>query len=60
MPVDTVESEVALKLTKTSLKSQTRDLIAVYVRKTYQLRLGPLLKLRNQADVELKRLHELR
>ena len=60
MPVDTVESAVALNLTKISLKSQTRDLIAVYMRKTYQLRLGPLLKMRNQADDELKRLYELR
>ena len=60
MPVDTVESEVALTLTKLSLKPQTRDLIATYLRKTYQLRLGPLLKMRNQADTELKRLYELR
>ena len=60
MPVDTVESEVVRTLTKISLKPQTRDLIAAYMRTTYHLRLGPLLKMRDQADVELKRLYELR
>ncbi len=60
MPVDTVESELALTLTKISLKAETRDLIAAFLRKTYQLRLGPLLKMRDQADVELKRLFQLR
>jgi site-specific DNA recombinase len=60
MPIDTVEREVATTLTKISLKPATRDLIAAYLRKSYQLRLGPLLKMRNQAEVELKRLYELR
>jgi site-specific DNA recombinase len=59
-PVDKVEVYVSQTLTSISLKPETVELIVSYLRRTYQLRLGPLLKLQNQADVELQRLYELR
>jgi site-specific DNA recombinase len=60
IPVDKVEERVSQDLTSISLKPQTIEVIAVYLRKKYQERLGPTLKMREQADMGLKRLYELR
>ncbi len=60
VPVDLAEEHLAKLLTSISLKSETIDLIMDRIRKRYQERLAPILRLRDQADAEIKRLKELR
>jgi site-specific DNA recombinase len=60
IPVDVVEQGVEANLDRISLREETVELIELFVRKTYQKRMVPLLTMRNQADVELNRLYGLR
>ena len=60
VPVKQVEDTTADLLAKVSLRPETVKLINAFLRQTYYLRIGALRKKREQADVELKKLQELR
>lgn len=60
IPVSKVDEEMLLLLNKISLKPKTLDLLIAFLRKTYFERVSVLQKKRDQADLELKKLYELR
>ena len=55
-----VESETNTLLKNISLKPETTKLINAFLRRTYYLRIGSLKQKRDQADVELKKIYEMR
>lgn len=55
-----IEDTTSQLLTKISLRPETTELINAYLRQTYFLRIGALRKKREQAEIELKKLYELR
>ena len=60
VPIKQIEDTTADLLAKVSLRPETVKLINAFLRQTYYLRIGALRKKREQADVELKKLQELR
>ncbi len=60
VPVKQIEDLTHELLTKMSLRQEAVELINAYIRQTYFLRIGALRKKREAADVELKKLFELR
>lgn len=55
-----VEAYTARELSDISLKPETVQLINAFIRQTYYLRIASLQQKRDKADVELKKLYELR
>lgn len=60
VPVKQIEDITSELLTKMSLQPEAVKLINAYLRQMYYLRIGALRKKREEADVELKKLYELR
>ncbi len=60
VPMSQIEDTTAELLAKISLQPETAKLINAFLRQTYYLRIGALRKKREQADVELRKLQELR
>ncbi|HET8669416.1 MAG TPA: recombinase family protein, partial [Candidatus Saccharimonadales bacterium] len=60
IPVKQVEDTTADLLARISLRPETVKLINAFLRQAYYLRIGALRKKREQADVELQKLQELR
>ena len=60
IPVNDVEEELLYLLKEISLKPKTMELLIAFLRRTYYERVVVLRKKRDQADVDLKNLYELR
>ena len=60
VPLKTIEGEMLGLLAKITAKPKTLDLLTAYLRRTYFQRTATLQKRRAEADVELKKLYELR
>ena len=60
VPIASAEEHRAKLFDTINLKPETIDLVMVQIRKRYKERLAPVLKMRDQADVEIRRLRELR
>lgn len=60
IPVKVIDDATEELLKKMSLKPKTAELINAFLRRTYYLRIGALQQMRDQADVELKRVYETR
>ena len=60
IPSVTVEEEMKNLLTRISPKPETSQLLNAFLRKTYHERVANLQKRREEADVELKKLHGFR
>ena len=60
VPIKQIEDITSQLLEKMSLRPEAVKLINAYLRQTYYLRIGALRKKREEADVELKKLYELR
>lgn len=60
VPVKQIEDTTSELLSRISLRPETVKLVNTYLRQTYYLRIGALRRKREKADVELKKLYELR
>ena len=60
VPVGDIEKATLLMLTKITPKAKTLELLNTYIRKTFYQRIADLQKRKDQADIELKKLYELR
>ncbi len=60
VPVQDIISSTKDLLSKSSLRPETISLINAYLRQTYYLRITSLQQKRDQADIELKKLYEVR
>lgn len=60
IPVKLIDEATSELLAKISLKPETIELLQAFLRRTYYLRIGSLKQKRDQADIELKKVYELR
>ena len=58
--VKNIDEATEKLLTKISLKPKTVELVSAFLRRTYHLRVGALQQMRDQADIELKKVYETR
>jgi site-specific DNA recombinase len=59
-PTHVIDDATEALLKRISLKPKTSELINAFLRKTYTRRISSVQKLRDQADIELKKIYELR
>ena len=60
VPLTEIEPSTKELLESITLKPETAELINAFIRRTYVLRVGALRLKRDQADVELKKVYEMR
>ena len=60
MPIKAVDDVTEELIKKISLKPKTAELINAFLRRTYYLRIGALQQMRDQAEIELKKVYQTR